>query len=189
MNKKQYFQENKEKYKEWGKKSREKHKDKTNERNKKWKENNQDHVKEYSKKRYEENKDQIKKTKKAWREKNKEEILEYRRNYTKNRLKNDPIFKLISSIRNRINFGFKRNGYKKESKTYEILGCSYDEFKVYLENKFSDGMNWSNQGDWHLDHIIPISSGKTEEDIIRLNHHTNFQPLWAIDNLLKGDRY
>ena len=50
-------------------------------------------------------------------------------------------------------------------------------------------MNWDNAGKWHLDHIIPISSAKNEEDIIKLNHYTNFQPLWAIDNLTKGNRY
>ena len=50
-------------------------------------------------------------------------------------------------------------------------------------------MSWENQGKWHLDHIIPISSAKTEEDVIRLNHYTNFQPLWAEDNFKKGKKY
>jgi len=93
---------------------------------------------------------------------------------------------LTTNIRNRINLSFKRNGYNKKSKTYEILGCSYDEFKIFLEKKFKEDMNWSNQGIWHLDHIIPVSVGKTEEEIIILNHYTNFQPLWCVENLEKG---
>ena len=46
-------------------------------------------------------------------------------------------------------------------------------------------MSWSNHGKWHLDHIIPISSARTKEEAIKLNHYSNFQPLWAIDNLVK----
>jgi hypothetical protein len=49
-------------------------------------------------------------------------------------------------------------------------------------------MCWDNQGKWHIDHIIPLSSGKTEDDIIKLCHYTNLQPLWAIDNMKKGSK-
>ena len=49
-------------------------------------------------------------------------------------------------------------------------------------------MNWENQGEWHLDHIYPVSLAKDEQELIKLNHYTNFQPLWAADNLLKGNK-
>lgn len=49
-------------------------------------------------------------------------------------------------------------------------------------------MSFDNQGEWHLDHIIPLATAETEEEIIRLNHYTNFQPLWAFDNLSKGSK-
>jgi hypothetical protein len=49
-------------------------------------------------------------------------------------------------------------------------------------------MTLENHGEWHLDHIIPLASATTEEEIIKLNHYTNFQPLWAEENLSKGDR-
>ena len=58
----------------------------------------------------------------------------------------------------------------------------------HLESKFTEEMSFDNYGKWHIDHIIPISSAKTEEDIIRLNHYTNFQPLWAVDNLRKSNK-
>lgn len=65
----------------------------------------------------------------------------------------------------------------------------------YIEEKFESWMNWNNNGmytsnyneTWHLDHIIPISKALNEEDIIKLNHYTNFQPLCSKKNLEKGN--
>ena len=48
-------------------------------------------------------------------------------------------------------------------------------------------MTWENHGEWHLDHIVPVSLGETEEEIVSLNHYTNLQPLWKDDNLIKSD--
>jgi len=188
MGSKSYYEQNKEKYKIWNKKHRDNNKDKTKERIDNWRENNKEYVKYYTKKRYEDNIENIKISKKLWYNKNKEHIKEYRREYTKNRRKNDILFKLTTNIRNRINLSFKRGGYNKKSKTCEILGCSYDEFKIFLEKKFTSGMIWLNQGEWHLDHIIPVSIGKTEYEIIILNHYTNFQPLWRDKNIEKSDK-
>jgi hypothetical protein len=50
-------------------------------------------------------------------------------------------------------------------------------------------MTWENYGKWHLDHKTPISWAKTEKEVIELNHYTNFQPMWAIENLSKGNRF
>lgn len=85
---------------------------------------------------------------------------------------------------------FKNNGYKKSSKTESILGCSFDDFKLYLESKFEPWMTWENRGlyngelkyGWDIDHIIPISSAESEDDVIRLNHYTNLQPLCSYTN-------
>lgn len=96
-------------------------------------------------------------------------------------------YKLIVSIRNLIGKSFK--GSVKPAKTEEILGCSIDEFRRYIEDKFTLGMDWDNQGQWHLDHIEPISWAKNEEEIIRLNHYTNFKPMWGIENIKKGNKY
>lgn len=187
--KRKYYLENKEKYKKWRKKWHDNPENESykKEKLKEWRENNVEHLKDYSKNRYEENKESISENKKVWRENNKDKINEYRREYQKNRLSKDPLYKLSSSIRNRIGLSFKRNGYTKNSSTYEILGCSFEDFKLYLQDLFKDGMSWENQGEWHLDHIIPVSSANSEEDIIKLNHYKNFQPLWAIDNIKKSN--
>ena len=49
-------------------------------------------------------------------------------------------------------------------------------------------MSWDNHGEWHLDHIIPMASATNEKEVIKLNHYTNFQPLWAEENLQKSDK-
>ena len=75
---------------------------------------------------------------------------------------------------------------KKNNKTFQIVGCSPTELKEHLEKQFINGMNWDNQGKWHIDHIIPLSSAKTEQDIYKLCYYTNLQPLWAEENMKKG---
>jgi hypothetical protein len=95
---------------------------------------------------------------------------------------------LIEKIRSLIYKSIKRGGWIKNSRTHQILGCSFKEFKIYIENKFTEGMNWQNRGEWHFDHIYPLSLAKNEKHLIELNHYTNFQPLWAKDNLKKGNR-
>jgi hypothetical protein len=110
------------------------------------------------------------------------------RNYDNERYKNNPCFRLhkiqkvnILSNLKKVTKNLTYNYHKSEV----VLGCSFREFKLYLESKFEPWMNWENQGKyngelnfgWDLDHIIPISSAKTEDEVIKLNHYTNYQPL------------
>ena len=112
----------------------------------------------------------------------------YRADKQRKRRSKDNIFKFKGDLRARITQDFSKKGYSKNSKTEQILGCSFDTLKKHFESKFTEGMNWDNQGEWHIDHIIPLATAKTEEDVIRLNHYTNLQPLWAKDNLSKGSK-
>jgi hypothetical protein len=114
---------------------------------------------------------------------------EKRRKRAKERLDTEPLFNLKTYIRKRILYSLKNDGYSKKEKTEEILGCSIEEFKKYIESKFQSDMNWGNQGKWHLDHIKPTSLAKDEAEMLELNHYSNFQPLWAHDNLSKGNRW
>jgi hypothetical protein len=78
-------------------------------------------------------------------------------------------------------------GYTKNNKTEKILGCTFEKFREHIEKQFKPGMTWLNHGDWELDHIVPISFAKTEEEVIKFSHYTNLQPLWWQDNLNKRD--
>lgn len=140
-------------------------------------------IKEQSKQYYENNKEKISLKNKKWRTKNKEKINAKARH----RRKHDVLFGLKSSVRRRINHFLKGD---KSKSSEEIIGCSYKEYKSHLEQQFTDGMTWDNYGlkGWHVDHIIPLSSAKTEDELIKLFHYTNTQPLWSDENLKKSNK-
>lgn len=124
-----------------------------------------------------------------WKEIKKQKDRERQSKNFKHKWDNDELFAIKVRLRNLIRNSFRRQGYKKFNiSTEEIVGMGYDDFKKYLESKFIDGMDWDNRGEWHIDHIVPLSSANTEEELISLSHYTNLQPLWAEDNLKKGDK-
>ena len=69
-----------------------------------------------------------------------------------------------------------------------MIGCSWEELVAHLESLFLEGMTWDNRSEWHIDHRIPLASAETEEEIHKLCHYTNLQPLWATDNMSKGPK-
>lgn len=126
---------------------------------------------------------------------NPEKRKEYRKNYKKRkqeqrkeRRKVDPIFVIVNNVRCRIYKYLTKHNVTKRSRTFSIVGCSPLELKEYIENKFMDGMTWENRNLWHIDHIIPLSSAKSEKELYGLCHYTNLQPLWAEDNIRKGNK-
>jgi hypothetical protein len=165
-----YNSENKELVNIKTRKWREKNKTSEIIRNREWKKLNNEKIKESTKK---------------WREKNKENIKEYKKNYEKLKIKTDILYKLKKTLRNTI-LRYLKN---KRFTTTEIIGCDYDSFKIYFESLFTEGMCWDKLGsEIHIDHIIPLSSAKTEDELYKLNHYTNLQPLWVKDNLIKGSK-
>ena len=175
----------------------EKHKEKYKEYQKGYRKNNKEYNKEYKKEYYIKNKEEFLKRSKEWQKNNKEFLKEYNAKYSKenrdyltkqNKQKRntDSIYKLKGTLRSRTYVAFKRSRWNKNSATEKMLGCNYETAHKHLERQFTKGMSWDNHGKWHIDHIIPLSSAKTEEDLINLCHYTNLQPLWAEDNLSKG---
>jgi len=161
LNQKKYYEKNKEK---------EKNKEIEKEKRKNYRIKNKDSRKNYQQ---------------EYRKKNKESIREKRIQYTKNRYNTDILFKLSTIIRNSIKQSLKIKKYIKNGQTNEIIGCSYQKLKEYLESLFEPWMNWNNYGlyngelnyGWDIDHIIPLSSAKSESELLMLNHFSNLQPL------------
>ena len=190
---KRYMLKNKESIKQYQKENSEIFK----KANKKWRDNNKEKIKEISHDYYLNNKEKVKNNNKEYSIKNKESINLRLNNYFKNKRETDFIYKLKISIRNLIRDKIKKGGFTKKSKTNEILGCSYIDFRLYLESKFEPWMNWENYGlyngdlnyGWDIDHIIPISSANNEGDLIKLNHFSNLQPLCSkVNRDIKKDK-
>ena len=162
--------------------------------------------KEWKRKWREENKEKIKEEEKKYRIINSEKLRSKRKEYNKSekrvndrrknrkeRYNNDPLYKLMCNIRCSISKWIKKKGYSKSKRTHEILGCSYEEFKIYIESKFESWMNWNNHGEytgnynetWQYDHIYPISMANNYEEVLELNHYTKFQSLCSRKNYEK----
>ena len=182
QNTKLWEEENKEKRKAQNKKWELENKEKRKEQNKKWELENKEKIKEQKKEWYQKNKEKIKEQKKEWRQKNKEKMKEQ----NKKKYKTDSLFKLKCTCRNRTYDAFKSKGYKKTSRTHELLGADYETVMNHIEKQFEDWMTWDNHGEWHIDHIVPLRLAESEEEMKVLCHYSNLQPLSAFDNISKG---
>lgn len=149
---------------------------------------NKDKKKAHHKVYHQENKAKRNAYDKAYYQENKVRINARRNAYQKERRANDPLFRLKRNARNRLYQALRREGYSKESSTQETLGIDYERYKKYIESKFKKGMSWDNYGEWHIDHIMPLATATTEEELLKLCHYSNTQPLWAEENLSKGSR-
>lgn len=98
--------------------------------------------------------------------------------------------RIVDRLRNRINCALK--GRRKADHTKELIGCSVEFLKIWLELQFQPGMSWENYGfyGWHVDHIIPCCQFNLTDPVQQkiCFHYTNLQPLWAYDNISKGNR-
>lgn len=167
---KKYYAQNKEKHaaymKDWYAKNREKHL-------------------AYSNNWNSTNKDRRAITNKLWAKNNKDKKRANDTNYRRKKYQTDINFKIADNLRSSLRMRLKT---KKCGSAVKDLGCSIPEFKIFVQNKFSSGMTWSNHGKWHLDHIKPLASFNLaeREEFLKAAHFTNYQPLWAAKNWEKG---
>ena len=136
------------------------------------------------------NKERLLFDKKDYYIKNKISLRPKKALYEKKRREADPNYKLTVILRQRLNKALKQE-YKTGS-AIDALGCSIQEARQYLEEKFKPGMTWANHGKgvgkWNVDHILPLASTKDQDEKIKLCHYTNLQPLWMEENCSKGAR-
>ena len=151
---------------------------------------NKDEILEKQHQHYKDNREIMLERKKKYASTHKEQLKEYHTKYVNNRRKNDDIFHFKSQIRHLINMSFRRRGLQKRGKTEKIVGCDFETFNNYLLNTFKNnyGYEYDGKEEVHVDHIIPLSTATSEEELLKLNHYSNLQLLKAKDNLDKGDK-
>lgn len=101
----------------------------------------------------------------------------------------DTTFKVANLLRNRLYSAIKRES--KRGSAVDLLGCTIAELITKFETLFMPGMTWENHGEWHIDHVRPLSSFDLEnpQELAEACHYTNLQPLWAFDNLTKHAKW
>lgn len=118
---------------------------------------------------------------KAWAKKNPDQWRFHQAKSWRKKYAEDDVFNVSCRIRSCL-----RRVVLQKTKSSKLLGCSWVDLANHLERQFVDGMGWHNRNEWHIDHIIPLATAKTEADVIALNHFTNLRPMWARENMSKG---
>jgi len=174
---KQYAKDNYNKVSDYQEKYRNENINKNVEYQKKYRNDNKEILNQYDKLRYETNTNR----KNLIKEYKISENGKAKRRETRKITINDKWRSLLYST-------LKRMNKSKEGHTIDILGYSALELKQHIEKLFTEGMSWDNHGEWHVDHIKPVSSFKKDELPCVVNSLSNLQPLWAIDNLIKSNK-
>lgn len=153
-----------------------------------WREANPERRRAYMLEWQEQNREHRKKYKQQYNEKNAEKIRAYRNARQKYLRDTDPLYKLKGNARNLILKSFKRRGFRKNSHTARVLGCTWNELQDHLFSTWrrNYGTEWNGE-DYHIDHIIPLATATTEQEVIELCHYTNLQMLTPEDNEAKND--
>lgn len=126
---------------------------------------------------------------KEYTEKNKDKLKEKAKKRKRKYREECPLFRLTENLRSLIHSTFRTKGVRKTRRTLEILGCSIKDFHEYLKQTAINRYGfWDENQKYHIDHIIPLITGNTEEEVIKLNHYTNLQLLYPEDNLKKGTK-
>jgi hypothetical protein len=139
---------------------------------------------------YDNNQERLLTEKKKNYEENRAVLIKRQSDYDKRKKQTDPIYRLKKNMRTMVGKSLKKKAYTKKSQTFEIVGCLQDFFIIYVESLWESWMTWDNYGKyngtpnygWDIDHIKPLITGLTEDDIIKLNHYTNLQPLCSYIN-------
>lgn len=94
-----------------------------------------------------------------------------------------PKYRLSRNIRTGISKSLKTD---KPGLWEQLVGYTTAELREYIQRRFEPRMSWKNYGDWHIDHIRPVStfdfSTYQDDDFKRCWSLSNLRPLWARDN-------
>lgn len=210
---KEYYDAHAEQARAYSRQYEKDHQDEVREKGKVYRQAHKDEIRERDKKYYETHKEQIAKRYKEWAKDHAEQLAEYNKlyrtanaeaisrqrqgyakenrkkitNYYLNKRESDPLFKVSTQVRGLIRISLKKRGYGKDTHTYDILGCDYNTLWEHLKKTWKEnyGTEWNGE-DYHIDHIIPLATAKTEQEVKDLCYYENLQLLKPKDNLVKN---
>lgn len=172
---KEYLKSHPEKAKQMSKRKYWKHREKNLAANQEWRQNNLAYAKEADR---------------QYTLRNRKRITEHQCIYMAARRRSDPVFALTQNCRGRVWSALMKYKLTKSKRTFELIGCTPQFMRDFLEAQFVRGMTWENYGTfWEIDHIIPLASfdlADTEAQE-RAFHYSNCRPLEKLENCLKQD--
>lgn len=121
--------------------------------------------------------------------KSRPEELAKRRERAKKRRQQSPVYVAAIRVRQKLSKVLKAKRMERSQTAAKSIGLDWRLFEKFIGDQFASGMSWGNIGSWHIDHFIPMKAATTERQVETLSHYTNLRPLWAKDNLAKGDRF
>ena len=187
---KKYYKKNASHLKEYAKSYYSEHKEDYNQKAKEYKKEHKEYISEYNKEYSKNHKEEILNKHREYIKNNKELVNKKRSIHIKKRLEQDPFFKYKEQVRRLVIKSFIRKGYKKNSKTYEIVGCDYKTLLNHLKETYKRnyGIEWDGKEQVQIDHIIPLATATNEQEVKELCNYKNLQFLKAKDNLSKRDK-
>jgi hypothetical protein len=166
---------------------------------KQWRQKNKEKVQIDAKQYRQKNKERLNASNRQYKLVNKEKLKAIRDSpegrikrsvYRKTRYYNDPVYRAKTLLSSLLRNFCKQLGSSKGGKTLEeLLGYTAEELKIHLESLFKEGMTWDNQGDWHIDHIIPQSHFTSIDQMRECFALSNLKPEWGSWNMSKGNRF
>lgn len=164
---------------EWHRKNR----DRSLNNARQWKAENRERIRKYNREYYARRQREENQRTRAWKAANRDKINARRRE----RMRTEPEFRTEKVMRDLLSRTLR---FPKNRRTSEILGYTPQELKTHLEKQFTKGMSWDNHGDWHIDHIVPVSVfvKQGDYDPAVINALPNLQPIWASQNFSKSDK-
>jgi hypothetical protein len=189
--KKQYNQDHREEIKQYHKQYNQDYKEKIKQYHKQYNQDHKEERKQYNRQYNQDHREEKKQYNRQYKQDHKEERKQYNKQYKNKKYKTDTTFRLRRIISRAISKSIKnnKNGYHWE----DLVGYTLDDLKQHLEKQFKDGMNWNNYGEWHIDHITPISWFKfksyNDSEFKQCWALCNLQPLWAEENIRKHNSY
>lgn len=187
---KTWWANNPTKSREYARKRREQNPDENKLKMQVWRAANPERAKEIGREGYYRNHEKRLASRKRYKTKRTNQLRERQRKWMTKKRQTDPIFAMITNFRSRLYLVLK--GKSKSASTMRLLGCSIDDFRIYIESLFESGMSWTNygnkKGQWSCDHFMPfaIFDLSKPEHQRRCCHFSNLRPMWHIPNLQKG---
>lgn len=119
-------------------------------------------------------------------QKNKNKVYEYNRKYRTYLKNNNEVYRVKTKLSSLLRKVFVKKGVFDNEYLESITKMTNKELYDYLLKTFKNNYGFDYDGrDVHIDHINPLATAKTVDDVYVLNRYTNLQLLTPEDNMHK----